>query len=1036
VRLSEICIERPVFATVLSLIITLVGAVSLTKLSIREYPKIDEPVVTVSTDYRGASPEIIESQVTKPLEDSIAGIEGIEVLTSISRAENSQISVRFKLDRNPDDAASDVRDRVSRVRKRLPDGVEDSQISKVEADASPIIWLTLSSESLNLMELSDLANRLAKPRLQTLPGAADVRIFGDRRFAMRIWLDSQALTARGLSVQDVEDALRRQNVEIPAGLIETPGREFSVMAPTDLQTPREFEGIVLKAPRGQASLVRLKDVARVEIAPENERRVARYKGNNTVAMGVIKQATANPLTLSDAVRESIPGILRDLPPGVSFEVANDYSVFIDRSIKAVAMTILEAVVLVGLVVFVFLKSWRAAIIPIVTIPVSIITTFAILLMLGFSINTLTLLAMVLSIGVVVDDAIVVLENIARHIEDGMKPIAAAFQGMKEISFAVVAMTLTLASVFAPMAFSSGRTGRLFVEFALALAGSVVVSGFVALTLSPMMCSRLLKPHHHPDGSPIESPHDSGWRRRLKGWGDRFDRGFDWLAHRYAVVLEAILSKRLTIAAVAVAVFAVAVGFFSIIKKELTPVEDRGFLVSILTAPQGSSIQYTARYALRLEEIFASVPEVEKYLVISGSPTVDKGIAFLRPVPWEDRKRSTQEIAKAIQPQVLSIPGVNAFVVTPASLGQSVRSRPIQVVVLSAASIDEMSAATEKLRQRLLQNPMLQGVETDLQITKPEMRLDIDRERAADLGVPVELIGRTLETLLGGRQVTRFKRGNEQFDVILQLEADRRNTPEDIRGVSVRGRDGQLVPLSSLIKIRETVAPRELNHFLQQRAVTVTANLAPDVALGEALAAVEAAAREVLPPDYQLDYDGQSREYRDSQNTILFVFGLALVFIYLVLSAQFESFVYPMVIMVTVPLSFAGALVTIWLTGGSINVYSQIGLIALIGLVTKNGILIVEFANQLREQGLDIAQATLKATELRFRPILMTAISTVCGAIPLALASGPGAESRREIGWVIVGGVSLGTLLTLFVLPTIFVWVASCVSSSSTPKQPA
>jgi multidrug efflux pump len=1027
-RISEICIERPVFATVLSLIITLIGLVSLSKLSVREYPRIDEPVVTVSTDYRGASPEIIESQVTKPLEDSIAGIEGVEILTSISRAERSQITVRFLLDRDPDSAASDVRDRVSRVRSRLPSEASDPVISKVEADAQPIIWLTFNSETLSLLELSDLANRVVKPRLQTLPGASDVRIFGDRRYAMRIWVDAQRMAARGLVIQDLEEALRRQNIEVPSGAIETPGRELSVLVPTDLQTPEEFESIVLKAPRGSSALVRLRDVARVEIAPEDLKRVARFKGRTTVAMGVIKQATANPLTLSAAVQKALPGVLADLPAGVDLEVANDYSVFIDRSIRAVVTTIAEAVLLVGLVVFVFLKSFRAAIIPIVTIPVSLITSFGIMYALGFSVNTLTLLAMVLSIGIVVDDAIVVLENISRHIEDGMKPIAAAFQGMKEISFAVVAMTLTLAAVFAPMAFSAGRTGRLFTEFALTLAAAVLVSGFVALTLSPMMCSRLLRRQAKPpEGTPL-----GRWAR----FSNAFDQRFDQMASRYAGLLSGLLSRRALVAGVGLGVAAIGVLFFTLVKKELTPVEDRGFLVSVISAPQGSSIDYTARYALRLEDIFAKVPEVEKYLVIAGSPTVDKGIAFLRPVPWEDRSRSTQEIAAQVQPQVLGIPGINAFVVNPPSLGQNIRSRPIEVVVLSSAPMQELAAVTERLRLELLKSPLLQGVDTDLQITKPELRIDIDRERAADLGVSVEAIGRTLESLLGGRQVTRFKRGNEQYDVIVQLEAEGRNTPEDIKGLLVKGRDGQMVSLSSLIQIRETVAPRELNHFLQQRAVSISANLAPGATLAEGLDAVEATARAMLPPDYQLDYNGQSREFRDSQATILFVFILALLFIYLVLSAQFESFVFPWVILVTVPLALAGALATIYLTQGSLNVYSQIGLVALIGLITKNGILIVEFANQLREQGRSVVEATLEATALRFRPIMMTTISTVFGALPLALATGPGAESRREIGWVIVGGMSIGTLLTLFVLPTIYAWVASCVTSSSTPKPQA
>ncbi|MEY2776005.1 MAG: hypothetical protein RLY30_103 [Pseudomonadota bacterium] len=1025
-KLSEICIQRPVFATVLSLIITLVGAVSLTKLSIREYPKIDEPSVTVDTDYRGASPEIIESQITKPLEDSIAGIEGIEVLTSVSRTGTSSITARFNLSRDPDSAASDVRDRVSRVRSRLPEGADDSRISKVEADAQPVLWLTLNSEKLNLMELSELANLVVKPRLQTLPGVADVRIFGERRQAMRIWLDAQKLTSFGLTVQDVENALRRQNVEIPAGSIETPGRELSVMAPTDLKLPEEFASIVLRSPKGSAAFVRIKDVARVEVAPATEGRVARFKGRNSVALGIIKQATANPLTISEGVRASLSLIKSDLPDGAGLDVANDNSVFIERSIHAVVATIAEAALLVAFVVFIFLRDVRAALIPIVTIPVSLITTFALLHLFGFSVNTLTLLAMVLAIGVVVDDAIVVLENIARHVEDGMKPIEAAFQGMREISFAVVAMTLTLASVFAPMAFSSGRTGRLFVEFALTLSGAVIVSGFVALTLSPMMCSRLLKPH------------GAGGQTggALKRFGAVFDRWFDRMSSGYSALLSRLLGHIAWMGLAAVFVAGVGVWLGSHIKKELSPVEDRGLLFTVMSAPQGSSIEYTARYALRIEDIFAKVPETDRYLVIAGAPTPDKGIAFYRPVPWEDRQRSTIDLQREIQPKVLGIPGINAFVNTPPSFGQNPRARPIQVVVLSSAPMEQLSAVSEQIVTELSKSPMLQGVDTDLQISKPELQLQIDRERAAELGVEVDAIGRTLESLLGGRQVTRFKKGNEQYDVLVQLSPQGRSTPDTIRAMTVRGRDGQLIPLSSLVEMKEAVAPRELNHFLQQRAVSISANLAPGVALGDALQFVEETARKVMPENFQLDYDGQTREYRDSQDAIYFVFVLALLFIFLVLSAQFESFLHPLVILVTVPLAMTGALVTILATGGSLNVYSQIGLIALIGLITKNGILIVEFANQLRAQGLDIREATLKATALRFRPILMTSIATVCGALPLALASGAGSESRQEIGWVIVGGMSLGTLLTLFILPSVYAWASSCALSYSTRKQQA
>jgi multidrug efflux pump len=591
------------------------------------------------------------------------------------------------------------------------------------------------------------------------------------------------------------------------------------------------------------------------------------------------------------------------------------------------------------------------------------------------------------------------------------------------------MTLTLAAVFAPMAFSEGRTGRLFTEFALAMAGAVLVSGFVALTLTPMMCGRLLQ---SPETLRAQREARPGliWAHRL---GDGFERGFDRVLAAYDGILRGLLYRKKTIVLVVVLVVSLGVGLFTVIKKELSPFEDRGFFVVPISAPEGSSIEYTARYALRIEQIFEAVPEVDKYFVIAGTPTVERGIAFFRPVPWEARDRTTQQIAAALQPQLLTIPGINAFAVPPPSFGQNIRSRPIQVVVLSSAPIESLAEVTEQLRRELAQNPMLQGVDTDLQLNKPEIRIEIDRERAADLGVQVESIGRTLESLLGGRQVTRFKKAGEQYDVIVQLERRDRDTPQDIRDIYVRGRDGAPVALSSVLKLSEAVSPRELNHFLQQRAVTITAGLAPGVSIGEALSMIENLAREKLPADYQLDFDGQSREYRDSQSTLLFVFVLALLFIYLVLSAQFESFLHPLVILVSVPLALSGALLTIWLTKGSLNVYSQIGLVALIGLIAKNGILIVEFANQLRAQGLAVYEATHRAAVRRFRPIVMTTIATVCGALPLALATGPGAESRREIGWVIVGGMGLGTLLTLFVLPTIYAWVVSRVSSSSIPK---
>ena len=1004
-KISEICIERPVFATVLSLVVMLIGLVAYTRLPVREYPKIDEPVVTVDTTYRGASAEIIESQVTKPLEDSLAGIEGVEVITSISRAENSQISVRFKLERPPDAAAADVRDRVSRVRSKLPDAVDEPQIAKVEADASPIMYLAFSSDKHSALEVTDVANRIVKPRLQTLPGAADVRIFGDRKFAMRIWLDRQRLAAYQLTPADVEDALRKQNLEVPAGRIESREREFSVVAVSLKKKPDEFRAIVVKTVNGYP--VRVSDLGSVEIAAAQERTSVRFNGRSAVALGVIKQATANPLDLAKALRIELPKLSAELPRGMLVEVSYDSTIFIERSIDSVFRTIGEAILLVLAIIFFFLRNLRATLIPLVTIPVSLVGAFAIMLLLGFSINTLTLLALVLAIGLVVDDAIVVLENIYRHIEEGMPRHQAAIQGAREIGFAVLAMTLTLAAVYAPVAFMTGRTGKLFIEFALTLAGAVLVSGFVALTLSPMMCAQLLR-HEEKHGKAFLL----------------VENFLNWLNSGYKRVLTAALGRRWIIMAMFVAVAASAVALLGVLKSELSPVEDRGSLLGIFIGPDGATLEYTDRYARQIEEIYSQTKDVDRYFLVSGSPTVNQGISFVGLNDWSQRSRSSQDIAKELFPKFNAIPGVLAFPVTPPSLGQSSRDRPVNFIIVTSATYKELQQVTTQFLAELAKNPGLTNVDTDLKLNKPELAVAVRRDKAADLGVPVENIGRTLESLLGGRQVTRFKREGEQYDVIVQVAETGRRNPDDIRDIYVRGRDGNMISLDNLVDVSETIAPRELNHFGQRRAVSITANLAPGYTLSEALAYMDEAAAEILKPGYAVDYNGQSREFRQSSSSLALTFSLALAFIYLVLAAQFESFRDPFIIMLTVPLSMAGALLALWLSGGTLNVYSEIGLVTLVGLITKHGILIVEFANQLQEKGIAIREAVIESATLRLRPILMTTGAMVLGALPLALAKGAGAESRHQIGWVIVGGLLFGTFFTLFVVPTVYSLIAA------------
>jgi multidrug efflux pump len=1003
-KLSETSIRRPVLASVMSLLLILVGLVSFNQLSLREYPRIDEPLVNVSTRLIGASSEVIESQVTKPLEDSIAGIDGVDIITSVSRTESSQITVRFKLSKDPDTAAAEVRDRVARVRGRLPEAADEPVISKVEADATPTIWLAYTSETMGPLELTDLINRVVKPRLQTIPGVADVQIGGDRRYAMRIWVDPDRLAAYKLTVQDVEDALRRQNLEVPAGRIESQQREFSVTARTDLNTVAQFYEIALKTSAGYT--VRLRDVARVEEAAANERSRVRLNGVPSISTGVIRNATANPLEVADGVRALMPQIQRDLPPSVTVVQANDNSVFIDRSIKAVYTTVAEAVVLVALVVFVFLRTFRASIIPLVTIPVSLIGAFALIALAGFTVNTLTLLALVLAIGLVVDDAIVVLENIFRHIEEGLTPFQAALKGVREISFAVVAMTLTLAAVFAPLAFTPGRTGRLFSEFALTLAGAVLVSGFVALTLTPMMCSKLLR--HNPTPTRF----DRGMENLLVGLTRGYTRTLRWtLANRWLMVLVMLASA------------GGSWWLFSQAKSELSPMEDRGVIAMPIRAPDGATLEYTARYLDALDAIAAQYPEFDRRFMFVGGGQVSSAFGVLRTVDWTERDITTQELARKLIPQFQALPGITAFPVTPPSLGQGFRSQPLNYVIVSGDSYENMARATQAMIAEMQKNPGILQPDSDLQLNKPEIFMEVDRARAADMGVSVEAVARTVETMLGGRVVTRYKRDAEQYDVMVQTEGRGRATPEDIEKLFVRGRGDTMVPLSSLVKVREAVSPRELNHFNQRRSVTITASLAPDYSLGEALDFMDETAARVLPAGYATELNGVSREFRASSGALGLVFVLALLFIFLVLAAQFESFIDPFVILLAVPLSMVGALLALKWSGGTINVFSQIGLITLVGLITKHGILIVEFSNQLRKQGKETLDAVIEAASLRLRPILMTTGAMVLGALPLALASGAGAESRQQIGWVIVGGMSIGTLLTIFVVPTVYTLLA-------------
>jgi multidrug efflux pump len=1004
-QLPELCIRRPVLATVMSLMIVLLGAISFSRLSVREYPKIDTPVVSVRTVYKGASPQVIESQVTQPLEDSISGIEGVRTVKSVSREEVSQITVEFVPERQVDPAANDVRDRVARVRALLPEAVDEPVVSKIEADAQAIIWMGLSSDKHAALEISDYAERYIADRLKTLPGVASVIIGGGRRYAMRIWLDRERLAAYALTPQDVENALKRQNVEIPAGRIESSQREFTVLAEADLRTAAQFNDMIIVESRGYP--VRLRDVGSARLGALDERSVVRRNGQPGMGMGVVKQSTANTLSVAQAVKQEMARIQPTLPEGMQLQIAFDSSLFIERSIEAVYRAMLEAVLLVMLVIFVFLRSLRSTLIPFVTIPVALVGAFFFLYLLGFTINVLTLLGVVLAIGLVVDDAIVVLENCHRHVELGKAPAQAAADGSREIAFAVVAMSLTLTAVFAPVAFVPGNTGKLFAEFALTVASAVAVSGFVALTLTPMMCAKILREHEKHGGLYLA-----------------MERFFAAMTAAYRRAVTRVLAWRWAVVGVFALVVGGTAGLLLVLRQELSPLEDRGYFLTLIMAPEGASMEYTDGYVRSVERMYGEVPEIRSMFAVVAPGLerpnpVNFGVTFTQLLPWEERRRKTQQITADMAPRLSAeLPGVLAFPVNPNSLGQGFRTPQVQFVV-QGNSYEELDLSVNKILEKTRESASIVNADSDLKLNKPQLSVEIDREKAAAVGVDVEMIGRTLETLLGGRQVTRFKREGKQYDVVVQLEAKDRNTPADLTAIYVRARDGSLVQISNLVRVRETVAAKELNHFNRQRAAIVSANVAPGATLGEALDFLDRAAAEVLPPGLRTDLDGVSREFRESGAGLVFVIIFAAIFIYLMLSAQFESFVSPFVIMLTVPLAGLGALLAIWLAGGTLNVYSKVGLVMLIGLITKHGILIVEFANQLRGRGMAARDAVVEAATLRLRPILMTTGAMVLGALPLALATAAGAEARQAIGWVIVGGLLVGTLFTLFVIPTAY-----------------
>ncbi|GIK48206.1 MAG: multidrug transporter [Alphaproteobacteria bacterium] len=1009
--LSDLSVRRPVLATVFSLIIIAFGAIAFTTLPLRELPDVDQPVVSISTSYPGASAQVVETQITRIIEDQLSGIEGVDVISAVSRDGRSSINIEFTLDRDLEDAANDVRNAVSRARGNLPADVLEPVISKADSDANAIMWFSLSSDTMNLVELSDYAQRYIVDRLGVINGVANVQIGGDARRALRIWLDTGAMAARGLTVQDVESALRAQNLDLPAGYVQSQERDYQVRVNRPFQTPEEFARLPLRgSSEADAAVVRLGDIARIEFAPVEERRIFRGNGRDQVGIGIVRQSQSNALDVARAVKAEVERIRETLPQGVELTLTSDGTVFIDQAISRVAQTLLEATILVVLVIYLFLGSWRAAFIPTAVIPVCLIGAFLILAVFGFTINLLTLMALVLSIGLVVDDSIVVLENAQRRVDTlGEPALVAAQRGARQVFFAVVATSAVLVAVFAPMLFVGGYIGKLFVELSVTIAGVVVISAFAALSLSPVMCSKLLKPASQ--STPLA----------------RFvDRALNAMRASYRASLQAALEHKKIVLAVFAAVFLGGAFLFTQLSSELTPPEDRGMMMAFVNAPEGSGFEYTSRAMEQVESTlmeYVEAGEVARFMVVlpgfgdAGTGRFSSGFSMIFLEPWGERRPVT-ELVTELNQRFSQIPGATVRVIMPNAFQ---RGGDGASIVLLGSEYEPLAATAERMMDRLRENPNFLRPRMNYEPSSPRVLVDIDRERAAALGVSVQAIGRTLEATMGARRINTISDRGEEYYVYLQAERGERSNIADLTNKFVRSdRTGELVPLSTVVSLRTVGDSAERRRMNRQAAVTVSASIPGDYAIGDAMHELEQVAlEEIGDQPIAIDYSGQARQFRQATGAIGFAFGFALVIVFLVLAAQFESFVHPIVIMLSVPLALAGGLFGLFLTDGALNIYSQIGLIILIALSAKNGILIVEFANQLRDEGKSVREAILDAADLRIRPVLMTSIATVAGAIPLIVSHGAGAESRGTIGIVIFFGLTVATMLTLFVVPVFY-----------------
>jgi multidrug efflux pump len=1022
--ISDISVKRPVFAAVISILIIVFGIVSFDRLTLREYPDIDPPVVTVEVSYPGAPANIVETRITQIIEERISGVAGIEFIQSTSRDGQSNVVIEFSVNRDIDSAANDVRDRVAGIADNLPEEADPPEVQKVDSSNDVIMWLNLVSPKMTVPELSDYADRYIVDQFSAVDGVARVRIGGRQAYAMRAWLDRTALAARGLSVGDVERALRSENLELPAGAIESDEVVFKARIDRAFKKPEDFGQLVL-AQGDDGYLVRLGDVARVELGLVEDRTFFRGNQEPMIGLGIVRQSTSNTIDVANGAKELAAKLNKTLPDGMSIKQSFDASIFVQSSITEVYTTLLISILCVVFVIYLFLGSVRVMLIPAVTVPVSLIGTFIAIYAFGFSINLLTLLALVLAIGLVVDDAIVVLENIVRRIQEkGETPLVAAYKGARQVGFAVVATTLVLIAVFVPITFLEGDLGLLFTEFALTIAAAIAFSSLVALTLSTMLASKMLTASTEPNTKLV----------------DAVNTVFRRLRRRYQTILVNSLRSPIKMFVGYFLVIAIAVFSYSFIDQEFSPKEDRGAFFLLVNGPEGASYKYIEEYMTEIESRLMPLVEngeVNRLLVrapraFGSIESFNSGIAIVILNDWAER-RSAWDIMDDVRERVSDLPGVRAFPIMRSGFGGGTQ-KPVQFV-LGGSTYEELAEWSQIIIDKINQdNPGFNGLDSDYKQTRPQIDFVVDYDRAADLGVTIAEIGRTLEVMMGGRRVTTFQQRGEEYDVIIEGERAQQSSFNQIQNIQVRSqRSGELIPISNFLVIKEYAAAEQLSRFNRIRSITLDANLADGYSLGEALAHLQGLVDEHLPDEAVVDYKGESRAFVDSGGSIAFVFALGLLVVFLVLAAQFESFVHPLIIITTVPLTVGGGLLGLWLTGQSLNIYSQIGLIMLIGLAAKNGILIVEFANQLRDEGMRFNRAIISASVIRFRPILMTGVTTIAGTIPLILASGAGAETRYVVGTVILFGVLASTILTILVVPVVYSLMARKTNS---PEQVA